>query len=272
MNSKHFLVNPYKGETSNDVIASIEKEKSQILKTGYDNNRTITKKRLLDEEIKLKHTDGRIIIKIDIDGKDIHTFDSGVQIYRGRRFNELNRRITEPVNAIVIDAEYIPKGVEILIHPNSICDANKIFDYGNRTIEENNAVRYYSIEEISAFLYRDSETWLPLKGFAIGLRVFKPYEGKLVGIQPSLIKDILYIQSGEYKNKAVQTLRSCDYEIIFQGINGREERIIRCRHYEGYNHDREEIILERNDLTELINAGKLLVGLNGNDAKPITMN
>lgn len=270
MNSKHFLINPYSKPSSKEAIDYIEKSNAEILKKGYDNNRQLTQKRLNEEVVNLKHVQDRIIIKIDLDGKDIHTFDSGVQIYRGRRFNELNRRITEPVNAFVVDAEYISKDSEILIHPNSICDANKIFDYGDAAIEENNAVRYYSIEEISAFLFREGDRWKPLKNFAIGLRVYKQYKGLIQGIAPEQIKDVLYIQSGEYTNKVVQTLRSCDYELIFQGVNGREDRIIRCRHYEGYDHDREEIIVERNDLTEQVNQKKLLIGIDPNNAKFIS--
>lgn len=269
MNSKHFLINPYSKPSSKEAVDYLEKSKANALKNVYENSRQATKNRLNDEDVKLKHVEGRIIIKIDIDSKDIHRFDSGIEIYRGRRFNNLNRRETEPVNAWVVDSEYIPKDSEILIHPNSICDANKIFDYGNATVENNNAVRYYSIEEISAFLFREGDEWKPLRGFAIGLRVFKPYKGLIKNIAPEQIKDVLYIQSGEFNGKVIHTVRSADYEIIFTGIKGTEERIIRCRHYKNEAHDREEIIMLRNDLTEQVLNKELLIGLSPNDAQPI---
>ena len=268
MNKKYFVIeDKIKPKLSKEERAAIIEMKERTLKNSSDNYLQNTKKRLTTETVNLKHTDGRIIIKIDIDGKDIHAFESGVQIYRGRRFNNLNRRETEPVNAWVVSSEYIPKGFEILIHPNSICDAHKIFNYGSSDIEQGNSVRYYSIEEPSAFLFREGNEWKPLKGFAIGLRVFKTYKGSIVGILPAQIKDILYLQSGEFNGQCVQTLRSCDYEIIFQGTNGREQRKIRCRHYENEPHDREEIIMLRNDLTELVNKGKLLIGLSPSDCK-----
>ena len=269
MNKRFIVLDEKKKELSKEALKAIHDEKSEALKSGYEKNRQLTKKRLFEEEVNLRHVEGRIIIKIDLESKNTHTFESGVTIYRGRKFNDLNRRQTEPVNAWVVDAEYIPKGSEILIHPNAIVDANKIFNYANVSVEENNSLRYYSIEEPSCFLFREGQEWKPLKGFATALRVFRPYEGYLVGIEPELIKDVLYITSGEYNGKVCQTVKAADYEIIFQGTNGREQRIIRCRHYENESHDREELIVERNDLTELVNKGKLLVGLSKSDCKSI---
>jgi hypothetical protein len=267
--SKHFLINPKKENLSKEIGESIKKSEADTLRNAADNYRKLSNERIESEEIPLKHVEGRIIIKIDIDSKDIHTLEDGTQIYRGRRFNNLNVRETSPVNAWVVDAEYISKGSEILVHPNSIHDSNRIFNYGSSGIEQGNSVRYYSIEEPSAFLFREGTEWKPLKGFATGLRIFEPYKGIITGIPPKKIENVLYICSGEYSGKAAQTLKACDYEIVFTGISGREERIIRCRHYEGYDHDREEIIIERNDLTKKINNGQLLIGLSENDAKKL---
>lgn len=286
MSKKYFVLNEGKSVLSKKEINSIENGHSDILIKGYSRNRELTKKRILNEQLPLKHVFGRIIIKIDLDYKNTHTFESGVTIYRGRQFNDLNRRITEPVNAIVVDAEYIPKGVEILVHPNSIHDSNRIFNYGSTSIEQGNSVRYYSIEETSAFLFREGDTWKPLKGFATGLRVFEPYKGSLVEIAPTQLKNILYITSGEFTGKCVCTLRAADYEIIFQDVNGREGRIIRVRHFEedcrlwdvnikkykisivcGNPKNREEIIYVDHPLTNNVNKGQLLIGLSASDCK-----
>ncbi len=57
---------------------------------------------------KLKHTEGRIIVSVDIEAKNYHTFAGGIVIRRERQFDNLNRRETEPVNGFVISAKYIP--------------------------------------------------------------------------------------------------------------------------------------------------------------------
>jgi hypothetical protein len=178
----------------------------------------------------------------------------------------LNRRETEPVNAFVVDAEYIPRGVEILIHPNAINDTNKIFGFG----EDMTTVRYYSIPEEQCYLWKDNESqWQPLKNYATGLRVFKEYQGPIVGIEPEKIKDVLYITSGELKGKVVKTLKACDYEIIYMGKDGREERIIRCRHFENEINEREEVIAIDKQLTKEVKDKNLMVGVSKSDAKYI---
>lgn len=218
----------------------------------------------------LKHVSGRVIIQIDLDAKNWHTFQSGLKIRRERKYNEFDRKITEPVNAIVISGENIPEGVEILIHPNAINDTNKINNYTSLSGDETaSTVKYYSIEEEQCFIFYDGEEWKPLKGFATALRVFKPYSGNIAGIKPLQVKDVLYITSGEYKCKIVHTLKACDYEIIFQTHDGIEGRIIRLRHYENMNHDREEIISIRNDLTKKLYNGELLIGLSISDCKTL---
>lgn len=264
---KFFVINEEQNELSKEEISSIELEKQQRLKQGAENRLQLNEEKKKETISSIKHVHGRIIIVINVDGKNSHTFEDGTKIYLGRQFNNLNRRETEPVNATVIDSEYIPKGSEILIHPNSIHDSNRIFNYANISVEAGNDIRYYSIEEASAFIFRDGNEWKALRGFVTALRVFKPYSGMIAGIKPLQIKDVLYITSdGEFKNKIVHTLRACDYEIIFQNQGGREDRIIRCRHYD-YNHDREEIIAIRNDLTELFENEKLLIGLSISDCK-----
>ena len=269
--SKYFVIDESVKELPKEEVSAIENEYEVKRKNAYLKNREKTKSRLENKVTDLKCVHNRIIIVIDLDGKNTHKFSDGTEIYLGRRFNNLNRRHTEPVNAYVIDAENIPKGAEILIHPNAICDANKINNYENISLEQNNSVRYYSIETISAFLWRikKGSTWNPVENFATALRVFKPYAGNIAGIRPFLIKNVLYITSGELEGKIVNTLIAADYEIIFQGDNGQEQRLIRCRHYENMKHDREEIIAINYELTEQFNYGKLLIGLDTSDCKTI---
>jgi hypothetical protein len=219
----------------------------------------------------LKHTHGRVVVKVDMNYKDSHRFEDGTEIKLVRRVNNFDRKHTEPVNAIVMSSENIPEGAEILIHHNSLTDENRIFNYkplsGSDIASD---IKYFSIPELQAYIWKMPDgDWQPIKGFATGLRVFEPYKGFIQGIPPKKLNNILYITSGEYKGQCVMTLKASDYEVIFQD-NGRERRIIRLRHFENEpEHEREEIILVHHNFTKKVNKGELLIGLTPSDAKPL---
>ena len=213
----------------------------------------------------LKAVEGKVIISVDLEGKNSHTFSDGTKIRLERQYNNLNRRETHPVNAIVIDGEGVKSGSQILIHPNMTHDTNKIFNYGQLSGDiEGSDIKYFSIPVEQCYAWLDEEdnnTWKPLKNFEFALRVYKPYVGLIDGIEPTLVKDVLYVTTGEFKGLVVHTLKACDYEIIFQGIHGREERLIRFRHFPDQEHEREEIIAVDYHLTEKVNKGELVVGI-----------
>lgn len=220
----------------------------------------------------LRHTDKRIVIKVDLESKNSHTFEGGETIRIERQYNNLNQRETQPVNATVVSAEYIPSGSEILIHHNCTHEVNRIFDYENLSGEsEASSVKYFSIPEGDCYAWRDKDGELkPMKDFIFALRVFEPYTGFLEGIEPKLLKDILYITSdGLLQNKVVHVLKSSDYEIIYQDVNGQEARVIRLRHSDEEDLDREEVSVINHDLTEKVNNGTLYVGLSTSDCQPI---
>lgn len=222
----------------------------------------------------LKHREGRIVVYADLEKKNSHTFENGTTIRVERQYNNFNKRETEPVNAVVISAEHIPEGAEILVNHNALHEINKIYDYKNLSgADVASDIRYFSLPESDCFLWRRNgdESWKPIGAFATALRIFKPYEGMLQGIEPTLIKDMLYVTSGEYEGLVVKTLKACDYEIIFQNENGREERIIRFRPNGDDKTKREpEAILIDHDLTDKVNNGQLLIGLSVKDCKSIT--
>lgn len=265
--SKFFLVNTDIESVGDKVITEIESRKSTIL-SDEGLRKEQKNKDILQEKDLLSWVKGRVIIKIDTQSKNSHTFSNGITIRRERQFNEFNRRITEPVNAYVISAENIPIASEILIGHNSLHDSNRIFNYKNAS--ETSDIRYYSIPEGECFAWRDTKGELqPTKGFAFGLRVFEPYTGTFEGIIPTQIKDTLYITTGELKGKVVNTLKASDYQIIYQGLNGVEENILRCRHYENEINDREEIISISNSLTEKLNNTEFLIGIEDKDCKTL---
>jgi hypothetical protein len=262
--TKHFVFIEDK-KLSKREINQIEKDRQKKLLKNQKRVDEINELKL-KEKVGLKNVYGKVVISINLEGKNSHTFSNGQKIYIGRQFNNLNRRETEPVNAITISSDQIPQGAEILIHPNAINDSNKIHSF----IEDNSDVKYYSIPEDQCYLWKNEEgEWLPLKGFVTALRVFEPYNGTLLGIEPKQIKNVLYITSGELKEQVVHTLKACDYEIIFMGNNGYEERIIRCRHYENEVNEREEIIAIDPILTKKALNQELLVGISSKDAKYI---
>jgi hypothetical protein len=108
-----------------------------------------------------------------------------------------------------------------------------------------------------------------MKGFDFGERVYKPYRGMMTGVEPSIIKDVLYLTTGEFMGKVVHTLKASDYEIIYQGQNGREDRVIRVRHFPDEVNEREEIIAVSEELTNQVLSGDLIIGLEPSKARTI---
>ena len=222
---------------------------------------------------KLIHVEGKIIVRVDMEYKNSVTFADGIKIRLERRFDNFDRKYTEPVNAIVISGENIPEGAEILIHHNSAHDTNRIFNYTSLSGDDiASNMRYFSIPESEAFAWydKDSKSWQPIKGFDFALNVFRPYKGILQNIEPTQIKDTLLITTGEYRGQVVRTLKASNYCIIFQDTNGREGNLIRLRSSEDLKTQREcEIIAIDHGLTNLYNKGELLAGINKSNAKPI---
>jgi hypothetical protein len=201
--------------------------------------------------------------------------ENGQELKLARGWNNLNQRETQPVNGIVVDgrAADLPTGAEVIFNHTSIHPVNRLFNFTGLVDEASNPIQYYCILSNECYIWRypESSTWNACNGIAIADRVFKPYEGFIQGIEPTKLNNVLYIKTGEFAGKVVHTLKHCDYEMVFQGVDGREDRIVRCRHFEGDNkyHEREEIIAVADDLTELVNEGKLLVGLTPSDAKKV---
>lgn len=220
----------------------------------------------------LKHLEGRVIVSVDLEGKNSWRFESGQTIRYERQYNNLNRRETHPVNAIVISAKDIEPGTEILIHPNAPEEVNQLYNHSPLSgAETGSDIKLFSIPEDQCFIWKDKNgQWQPLEPYATGLRVFAPYLGILEGIEPKQLKNVLYCTSGELRGQAIQTLSHCDYEIIAQGATGREERIIRWRPFGDPKTNKEdEAIAILHDVTDKINSGRYLIGLSVSDAKQL---
>lgn len=222
----------------------------------------------------MKHVKGRVLVEVDLQGKNWHTFNDGTKIRLEREYNNLDVRETKNTLGIVISAEDIPTGAMLLFHPNATHDVNRVF---NTEVlsgkEKTDSVKIYSMPETDCFLWKmPGEEWQPLKGYVIAERVYAPYEGLLEGIEPKQLKNVLFIKTGELKGFAVHTLKASDYLLIFNNEQGVEQQIIRCRHYEKGSGDREEIVAKDNLITEKIKLGKLLIGSSPSNAKQYDRN
>lgn len=271
--SKYFILNEGM-EALSQTPHELEQERIESFKKRESRKTQLTE--LVKKEIPpLKNVEGKVIVQVDLQGKNWHTFEDGTKIRLERQFENLNRRETEPVNAIVVSAENIPIGSEILIHPNAPSDTNKIHNIKNvsNKLEETD-ISYYSIPDDQCFIWRDkNNVWQPIYPYETALRVFKPYTGIVEWILPTMLKDTLYVTSGEYKGLVVATIKASDYCVVFQDTNGRENQIIRFRPNGDERTKREpEAIAILHHETELVNRGDLFVGISDKDAKPIQIN
>lgn len=267
---KHFIIDPSKYALSKIEIEDIESERVSKY-TSNQKQKDKINETVSQTKCNLKHIEGRVIVSVDTQSKNWHTFQDGTKIRRERQFNEFNRRITEPVNATVISADKVPSGSEILISHNAIHDSNRIFDYTSLSgVFESTDIKYYSLHESDCFAWRDEkDEFHPMKNFCFALRVFQPYKGLITGILPTIVKDVLYITSGELCGNICHVLKASDYTIVFQGKDGREKNIIRCRHFEDQYDERQEVIAISHELTDKLVNGELLIGISPQDAKPI---
>lgn len=226
----------------------------------------------MGKDASLTHVKGRILIKVNRSWKRGYTFSNGAEIQIERDVENLDNAYVKETMGTVISGEGVPEGALILYHFNAIHPVNEIYNHGALSGEDiASDIGIYSIPEEECFLWKmpGDEDWKPVGGFVLAERVFKPYQGFLLGIEPTKIKEVLYIKTGDLKGKIVQTVRAADYRLIFRNEKGVDETIIRCRHFENQDHDREEIIAIREDLTEQLYLGNLLIGINPSDAKPL---
>lgn len=220
----------------------------------------------------LKNVEGRIVVKADKDGKNWHTFSDGKKIRLERDYNNLDYKYTKQVLGEVVSADDVPTGAMLLFHHNCIHPVNQILNHSKLSGEEiTSGVEIFSFSTDECYLWKmpGDKEWKPLKGFATALRVFEPYLGVLQNIPHKKIENILYLTSGNLKGNVCHTLKACDMPIIFNNDEGIEETIIRCRHFEDEEHEREEIVAINHDLTKKIENGSLYVGVTEKDCKPI---
>lgn len=270
--NKKFVVFGGKGEVDKSELQRIREENERVAKSGMDKS-DLEAQQQMNESETLFHVDGRIICKVDMELKNSHVFEDGTKIRRERAFNEFNRRIAQPVNAVIISGDGLPTGGDVLVSHNALHETNRVNNYKQHfEHEQSDRVRYFSIPDYECFAFREpGGEWKPLPPFEFALRIFVPYNGPLTGIEPELMKDALYVTTGELAGQVVKTGKAADYELVFQGDDGREKNLIRFRPFGDPKTGREEealCILHKE--TELVKGGGYLVGISLSDAKKIT--
>src|SRR6478609_5110390 len=118
---------------------------------------------------KLKAPQGRVIVSVNVEGKNSNTFSDGTKISLERNNNNLNRREVAPVNAIALSSDYIPEGSEVLISHNAVHDVNRLFNFTALSGEsEASEIKYYSLPDSECFVYREQgqTEWTACKGYA----------------------------------------------------------------------------------------------------------
>ena len=269
--SKHFILDPNINPVSIEAKQVIQQEEKQR-KDSIFSEEDLRAKRLIEQEDSLIHTHDRIVVKVDMENKNFHTFQDGTRIRRERAFNEFNRRITQPTNVIVISGEGIPKDAELLVDHNALHETNRINDYKNTfELAESDRVRYFSIPYYECYAWRkDTPEWTPIWPFEFAMMVYKPYNGLMTGIEPEELKDTLFVTSGNLMGNVVKTLKGCNYCIIYQDTNGRENYLIVFRpNGNSKTGLEEEAIAILHHETEQVLKGNYLIGYSISDAKPL---
>lgn len=224
----------------------------------------------------LKYVPGRIISKVDLQQKNQFTFSNGVTIRLERQFNNFDRRYTEQVMGVVISGENVPTDALILFHHNSTHDSYIVHNHSKLSGEEiASGIKIFSILERDCFFWKlpDEQEWHPIGNYEKALRVFKPYTGLLTGIEAALIKDTLYVLTGDLKGQVVRTIKASDYEITFRDPQtGKDKKIIRFRPHGDKKEEREpEAIALLHSETEKVNNGEYFIGLSTSDCKPLNI-
>lgn len=221
----------------------------------------------------IKHVPNRIIVKVDLKQKNGVTFEDGTEIELVRDVDNFDRKYTQQVLGEVIDAENIPLGALLLFHHNALHETYEVFNHSVLSGKESiSNIKIFSIMERDCFFWKmpKEEKWNPTKNYATALRVFEPYTGTIEGIKPTLIKDILYVTSGEFTGNVVQTIKASDYQITFRNEKGIDENIIRFRPTGIKEDQREpEAICVLDDVTDQVINGTLFIGLTDKDCKEL---
>lgn len=219
----------------------------------------------------MKALRNRALIKMNLKQNAKYAFDSGVVIDLEHGFN-FNLREDRGTKGYIIDGCGLPEGTEVLVHylssePQYLVSNEEILTEEEKT----EGYKVFAIPEDNVFIYMDKNgEWKPCKEFLITTRIYKPYTGIMVGVEPQLVTNRMYVISGsddwddeqnDLSGKVLVTLDHADYEIIFYSKDNKEGRIIRTR--------TREIQAVDEFLTKKVKKGEYIIGRSPSEAKTL---
>ena len=191
-----------------------------------------------------------------------------IEIQRGYEFN---LRLDRSSMGYIINGRGLTKGHQALCHHLTIESGNEVAAETILTeTEKKIGFKVFSVDRDMVFATSpDGIEWFPCIDFLITFRIFKPYKGKLKGIEPTVVPNRMFVIKGfseEFDGERINlsgtvaiTLVNCDYEIIFHNEKNREQSVIRTRSREVLGTDEQ--------LLEDLKKGKYFIGLTSKDNK-----
>jgi len=221
----------------------------------------------------LNHTKGRVVVKMSLNSKNFYKFNNGMEIQLFRKAENMDGAYVELTQGEIISGEGIPTGAELLFHFNAVSLNNRIFNVSQVSGDDIAAgIAYASIERSQCYCWKtEGGEWTLIDPFVLAKKVFKPYRGPLVGIEPQEQKNVLYLTSGRLAGNVVAVLKHSGYRIIFRNDKGQDETMLRCRFYEDDRGPAEmpsEVLAIHDLLTEQVESGEMYVGADASSAKP----
>ena len=210
-----------------------------------------------------------ILLKMNTRQKEKYALTDNIQIEISKGFN-FNLREDRSSMGYIINGRGLTKGHQALCHHLTIESGNEVTAETILTDDEKKiGFKVFSVDKDMVFATSpDGIKWFPCKDFLITFRIFKPYKGKLKGIEPSVLKDRMYIIKGvdefeeeitDLSDKVACTTVNSDYEIIWHNENNREQSLIRTRS--------REVLAIDNGMLEDLKKGELLMGLSPTNCK-----
>ena len=210
-----------------------------------------------------------ILLKMNTRQKERYALTDNIEIHIERSYN-FNLREDRSSMGYIVNGRGLTKGHQALCHHLTIESGNEVTAETILTDDEKKiGFKVFSVDKDMVFATSlDGIEWHPCKDFLITFRIFKPYKGKLKGIEPTVLKDRMYIIKGvdefedeitDLSDKVACTTANSDYQIIWHNEKNREQSLIRTRS--------REILAIDNGMLEDLKKGKLLIGLTVTDCK-----
>lgn len=220
----------------------------------------------------MKAIRNQVIIKMDTKQKEKYALTKDVTIFIEKGYN-FNLREDRSSMGYVVNGKGLLEGVEVLCHYLAL-EPSYLIEHDDILTEKEKSEGYkvFSIPNDMVFCYKFEGEWMPNKGYLIAKRIFKKYEGALVGVEPELVKHRMYIEKGvvewegindDMSGKVAITTENCDYQISWHNESHRPESLIRTR-------DRDIMALD-NTLETGLKKGKYLIGVTPTDCKELNL-